>query len=49
MRWSASNGFYIENLFTIECETFDDLMAVLEEGELALISLYLNNSLTFIL
>ncbi|XP_067931549.1 kinesin-like protein KIF12 [Watersipora subatra] len=32
MRWSANKGFYIENLFTIQCETFDDLMAVLEEG-----------------
>jgi len=32
MRWSVNKGFYIENLFTIQCDTFDDLMAVLEEG-----------------
>ncbi|XP_032780386.2 kinesin-like protein KIF12 [Daphnia magna] len=33
VRWSrASGGFYVENLFTVECEEFDDLLAVLEEG-----------------
>lgn len=32
MRWSANKGFYVENLFSIQCDTFDDLMAVLEEG-----------------
>ncbi|RUS77782.1 hypothetical protein EGW08_014446, partial [Elysia chlorotica] len=32
VRWSKNKGFYVENLFTVECETIDDLMAVLEEG-----------------
>ena len=32
VRWSKNKGFYVENLFTVECETLDDLMAVLEEG-----------------
>ena len=33
VRWSAHTGFYIENAFVLECESVDDLMAVLEEGE----------------
>lgn len=32
VRWSKNKGFYVENLFLVECETVDDLMAVLEEG-----------------
>ncbi|CAH1638396.1 unnamed protein product [Spodoptera littoralis] len=33
VRWSKeSRGFYVENLFTVDCETLDDLFAVLEEG-----------------
>ncbi|XP_071178813.1 kinesin-like protein KIF12 isoform X10 [Mytilus edulis] len=32
VRWSKNKGFYVENLFIVECETVDDLMAVLEEG-----------------
>ncbi|EFX85436.1 hypothetical protein DAPPUDRAFT_314281 [Daphnia pulex] len=33
VRWSrVAGGFYVENLFTVECEEFDDLLAVLEEG-----------------
>ncbi|XP_023930806.1 uncharacterized protein LOC106161497 [Lingula anatina] len=32
IRWSKERGFYVENLFMVECETADDLMAVLEEG-----------------
>ncbi|KAK3083515.1 hypothetical protein FSP39_024535, partial [Pinctada imbricata] len=32
VRWSKNKGFYVENLFVAECETVDDLMAVLEEG-----------------
>ncbi|XP_046570758.1 LOW QUALITY PROTEIN: kinesin-like protein KIF12 [Haliotis rubra] len=32
VRWSKNKGFYVENLFSMECETLDDLMAVLEEG-----------------
>ena len=34
VRWSRKvGGFYVENLFTVECEEFDDLLAVLEEGQ----------------
>ncbi len=33
VRWSKNKGFYVENLFSMECETLDDLMAVLEEGD----------------
>ncbi|XP_046840261.1 kinesin-like protein KIF12 isoform X2 [Xenia sp. Carnegie-2017] len=32
VRWSTDRGFYVEDLFTVTCETEDDLMAVLEEG-----------------
>lgn len=33
VRWSKkSRGFFVENLFTVDCEELDDLMAVLEEG-----------------
>nr|XP_034336301.1 kinesin-like protein KIF12 isoform X6 [Crassostrea gigas] len=32
VRWSKNKGFYVENLFVAECESVDDLMAVLEEG-----------------
>ncbi|XP_021373161.1 kinesin-like protein KIF12 isoform X3 [Mizuhopecten yessoensis] len=32
VRWSKNRGFYVENLFVVECETVDDMMAVLEEG-----------------
>ena len=33
VRWSKNRGFYVENLFTIQCESIDDLMAVLDEGQ----------------
>ncbi|KXJ04785.1 Kinesin-like protein KIF12, partial [Exaiptasia diaphana] len=32
VRWSRDRGFYVENLFYVECDTLDDLTAVLEEG-----------------
>jgi kinesin family member 12 len=32
IRWSAEKGFYVENLFVVECSVLDDCMAVLEEG-----------------
>ncbi|XP_023290583.1 kinesin-like protein KIF12 [Orussus abietinus] len=33
VRWSKKiRGFFVENLFTVECEELDDLLAVLEEG-----------------
>ena len=35
VRWSKNKGFYVENLFVAECECVDDLMAVLEEGQLS--------------
>ncbi|KFB50096.1 hypothetical protein ZHAS_00018149 [Anopheles sinensis] len=32
VRWSKkSRGFFVENLFTVDCEELDDLLAVLEE------------------
>lgn len=34
VRWSKkTRGFFVENLFTVECEELDDLLAVLEEGK----------------
>ena len=34
VRWSKRRrGFYVENLFSVECEELDDLVAVLEEGK----------------
>eukprot|EP01135_Chromosphaera_perkinsii_P012303 Nk52_evm40s2630 gene=Nk52_evmTU40s2630 len=32
IRWSSEKGFYVENLFVVECEVQDDMNAVLEEG-----------------
>ncbi|GLH09495.1 Kinesin-like protein Klp68D [Gryllus bimaculatus] len=33
VRWSKRlRGFFVENLFTVDCEELDDLLAVLEEG-----------------
>ncbi|XP_026681119.1 LOW QUALITY PROTEIN: kinesin-like protein KIF12 [Diaphorina citri] len=33
VRWSKkSRSFFVENLFTVDCEELDDLLAVLEEG-----------------
>lgn len=33
VRWSRKKrAFFVENLFTVECEELDDLLAVLEEG-----------------
>lgn len=40
VRWSKNKGFYVENLFVAECESVDDLMAVLEEGQLSSLSTY---------
>jgi hypothetical protein len=33
VRWTSEKGFYVENLFVVQCEVLDDTMAVLEEGE----------------
>ena len=56
VRWNKkSRAFVVDNLFSIECEEFDDLVAVLEEGMLIVIltilvsfynPVYLNNILT---
>eukprot|EP00050_Salpingoeca_kvevrii_P012961 m.25973 g.25973 ORF g.25973 m.25973 type:complete len:775 (+) comp4517_c0_seq1:364-2688(+) len=32
IRWKADRGFYVENLFIVECETADDMLAILQEG-----------------
>lgn len=32
VRYNTERGFYVENLFVVECEVLDDCMAVLEEG-----------------
>ncbi|KAJ7387322.1 Kinesin- protein 12 [Desmophyllum pertusum] len=32
VRWARDRGFYVENLFFVECDRLDDLTAVLEEG-----------------
>uniref|UniRef100_A0A1A9W8D0 Kinesin-like protein n=1 Tax=Glossina brevipalpis TaxID=37001 RepID=A0A1A9W8D0_9MUSC len=33
VRWSKKSGsFFVENLFNVDCEELDDLLAVLEEG-----------------
>lgn len=32
VRWKADRGFYVENLFVVECEDEEDMLAVLEEG-----------------
>jgi hypothetical protein len=39
VRWSKkSRGFFVENLFVVDCEELDDLLAVLEEGKFKLSS-----------
>jgi len=37
VRWSRHKGFYVENLFHVECESIEDLFAVLEEGKLLVV------------
>eukprot|EP00052_Salpingoeca_macrocollata_P024649 m.221532 g.221532 ORF g.221532 m.221532 type:complete len:850 (-) comp22291_c0_seq1:22-2571(-) len=32
VRWKADRGFYVENVFVVECACEDDALAVLEEG-----------------
>lgn len=32
VRFGTEKGFYVENLFVVECEVLDDCLAVLEEG-----------------
>ena len=41
VRWNKKKrAFFVENLFTVECEELDDLLAVLEEGTYARTVLY---------
>ncbi|EPZ35610.1 kinesin-domain-containing protein [Rozella allomycis CSF55] len=32
VRWKQDKGFYVENIFVVECDVLDDNLAVLEEG-----------------
>ena len=32
VRWSTENGFYVDNLFSAECDNADDLLEILQEG-----------------
>ncbi|XP_063713738.1 uncharacterized protein LOC134841636 [Symsagittifera roscoffensis] len=32
IRWTKERGFHVDNLFTVECETIEDIMIILEEG-----------------
>ena len=34
IRWSAEKGFFVENLYVIDCDVLDDCLAILEEGKL---------------
>ena len=40
---TKNKGFYLENLFVLECETMDDIMAVFEEGETISLEKFLVN------
>eukprot|EP00834_Sanchytrium_tribonematis_P000106 NODE_3_length_80033_cov_0.932970.p22 type:complete len:340 gc:universal NODE_3_length_80033_cov_0.932970:67184-68203(+) len=32
VRWNKTSGFYVENLFIVQCDLYDDALAVMEEG-----------------
>ncbi|KAF1326517.1 Kinesin-like protein, partial [Globisporangium splendens] len=32
MRWNNRSGFYVQNLLVVQCDSIDDLMAVVQEG-----------------
>jgi hypothetical protein len=32
VRWNVRNGFFVQDLFVVECENVDDVMAVVSEG-----------------
>jgi hypothetical protein len=36
IRWNAEKGFFVENLYVIDCEVLDDCLAILEEGKVEL-------------
>ena len=33
VRWNIRNGFFVQDLFVVECENVDDVMAVVSEGK----------------
>lgn len=32
VKWSSRDGFYVENLLLVDCDTLDDVFSVLNEG-----------------
>eukprot|EP00794_Sanderia_malayensis_P014072 gene14072-15539_t len=32
VRWSSNKGFYVENIFNLECENLEEMMSALQEG-----------------
>ena len=32
VRWSVDRGFFVERLYIVDCDSLDDCLAVLEEG-----------------
>ncbi|RHX97846.1 hypothetical protein DYB36_004275 [Aphanomyces astaci] len=32
VRWNDRNGFYVQNLLVVQCDSMDDVMAVVDEG-----------------
>ncbi|KAF0697348.1 Aste57867_11949 [Aphanomyces stellatus] len=32
VRWNDRNGFYVQNLLVVQCDSLDDVMAVVDEG-----------------
>ena len=32
VRWSNNDGFFVENLFIVECRSFTDMIEVMQEG-----------------
>ena len=32
VRWNVRNGFFVQDLFVVECENVEDVMAVVSEG-----------------
>jgi kinesin family member 12 len=34
VRWTVDRGFFVEKLYIVDCDSLDDCLAVLEEGDL---------------
>ncbi len=32
VKWSSRDGFYVENLLLVDCDTLEDVFSVLNEG-----------------